>query len=107
MLGSALARSAAKRARGALRRMGVNVHPWPSKRHLVVDYPVETKPRYGGKVGPHPQISSLLESKRGDFQAIIDEIAQRTDLLRGITAGPTNSDRPYWDKHGSSTSGDV
>ncbi len=94
--GSKFAVSTAEGARGILRSLGLNVHPWPSKRHLVVDYAVASTPRYGTKTTPHPLIAQLLQKKSNDFKSILDEIASRTTLLQGIGAESTGGLCPYW-----------
>ncbi len=92
-----MALSTLKRTRGIIRGLGLNVHPWPSERHLVVDYPVSTMPRYGWKTPPHSLIMQLLQEQNKEFETILAEIAKRRTLLEGILPDPTDDLVPYWD----------
>ncbi|HEX6376008.1 MAG TPA: class I SAM-dependent methyltransferase [Allosphingosinicella sp.] len=89
--------SIAAKIQGTIRALGVNVHRWPTDRHLALEYPVSTRPRYGFKRPPHPQIAQLLEAKRGEFERILADIGRRKPLLSGIPAGqPDEPLAPFW-----------
>lgn len=80
-----------------LRHFGVNVHQWPSQRHLVFEYPVADQPRYGTKTGPYLPMLHLLESKREQMGTTLAEITKRVALLQGIQADSNASAlAPYW-----------
>jgi Methyltransferase domain len=85
-------------AQSLLRRLGVNIHPWPSNRHLAFDYPVADAPRYGFKTGPHVEMLRLLDAERPGMREILRQVAARKDLLETIPAksdaGPMS---PFWD----------
>lgn len=89
--------SLARSAQSVVRRFGLNVHGWPSERHIALDYRVSDSPRYGLKTGAHPGMLQHLEAARERMAATIAEIAANPDVTRGI---PAESDgqplNPYW-----------
>ena len=90
--------SLANLGQSLLRQIGINVHRWPSQRHLVFEYPVADEPRYGLKTGPYLPMLDLLEAKREQMSATLVEIAKQVTLLQGIPANSNgNSLAPYWD----------
>lgn len=85
--------------RGALtflQKLGIDPH----RRYihqLKVDYPVSQVPRYGYEGPPHSGMQKLLDSKRSEFETVVDELVQRRELLASIPAGPTDDHlKPYW-----------
>lgn len=84
--------------RDGVRKLGVNVHPYPSARHLVLDYPVSEAPRYGYGQLPHPAIQDMLQAQRARFEAVLTAIAARKELLAGVAATRRTGDplEPYW-----------
>lgn len=87
-------------AQNLVRRFRLNVHPWPSDRHLALDYPVAKLPRYGGRQAVHPAIKRLLDEQRPRFAETLDEIAARKPLLEQIQAesGGGALD-PFWNNN--------
>jgi hypothetical protein len=83
----------------ALRGLGVEVHRHPSDRHIQVDYPVSTAPRYGYGRPPHKKIAEMLAARRGAFEDLLDGIASRRDLHVGIGRTKQTDDplEPFWD----------
>ena len=100
--GEALTRGATLPAkdflRDLVRKCGVNIHPYPSRRHLTLDYPVSDVPRYGHGKGPHSKLHALINAERSRFDQVLDEIAANRDLIQSITASKTSSDplEPFW-----------
>ena len=90
--------SLAKAAQSLVRRAGLNVHPWPSARHLALEYPVSASPRYGAKTGPHAAILEQLEARTSDFGETLAALAAHHKVFEAIPASSTeNPLRPYWD----------
>jgi len=76
----------------------VNIHPWPSDRHLTVDYSVSSTPRYGATVPPHAPMKSLLDASRPLFASIINDLAANKPLLDSVGAERSDADAlaPCW-----------
>lgn len=87
-----------RKLRGALRRIGIDFYNPSSEYHLVVDYPVSGKPRYGHKTPPHEQIKALFDVRCDEFKALLKRIGERRELLESIPPEPfaQNSFAPYW-----------
>lgn len=84
--------------RDGVRKLGVNVHPYPSARHLVLDYPVGEAPRYGYGRPPHPALHDMLLTQRAGFETMLAAIAERTRLLASVAPARRSQDplEPYW-----------
>lgn len=84
-------------AQSVVRRFRLNVHPWPSDRHLTLEYPVSRFPRYGVKQPVHATIKTLLDEQQPVFAEILDEIAGHKQLLDQIKPEPTGGALdPFW-----------
>ena len=79
-------------------RLGVHLHRWPSDKHLLVEYPVRQKPRYGYGKPPHQQILAILDRHRGPFEKVLRGFTDIKALLDSIPveAPERDSIQPYW-----------
>lgn len=73
------------------RRLGLNVHRWPSTRHIVLEFPVPAGPRYGTKAPPHAGMAQLLDAASPAMEKVLGEIERSRPLYDQI---PLTTDRP-------------
>ncbi|SEK28012.1 class I SAM-dependent methyltransferase [Nitrosovibrio tenuis] len=64
---------------------------------VLLDYPIDSHPRYGHGKPPHPLLSKLIESNREKYGRLLSSFLNYADLLAAIpaddSAGP---DDPSW-----------
>jgi len=64
---------------------------------LLVDYPVRPRPRYGHGRPAHALLISLLDERRGEYAALLEQMLAWKESLRAIpdTADPSSGE-PQW-----------
>jgi hypothetical protein len=68
-------------------------------RHLLIglDYAVQTQPRWGHGRNPHPQLLSLLNRRRGAYQALLARFLGSGEQLKRIPLLPEGGGcTPFW-----------
>jgi hypothetical protein len=77
---------------------GIYVYRGPNPYHVVTDYPVSDKPRYGHKTPPHPIILSLIERHRDEYRAFLRDLERLQPLISSIKFNDSEVEptEPYW-----------
>lgn len=88
--------------RSAANAFGIDIHTYSRREwrwsYDVDDYyPVDPTPRWGYGRPPHPQITEILNLRRGDISALLHRFSQYTDILASVPQeGHPNSKLPFW-----------
>ena len=70
----------------------------PKFQKVVLDYPVDARPRYGHGRPAHPGLLDVVEAQRGRYETLIDAALTHRDALQGIrdAAATTDPHAPAW-----------
>ena len=70
----------------------------PKYQKLILEYPVELKPRFGYGKSPHSLISDILESQRPSYEKLISEIIGFQSVFSTFkdSAREKDENQPAW-----------
>jgi len=59
-------------------------HLSPAYQKLILDYPIDMKPRYGHGHPPHGELYKIIDAQRGEYARIIDQILSFSSDIQSI-----------------------
>jgi len=73
-------------------------HLSPAYQKLILDYPIDMKPRYGHGHPPHGELYKIIDAQRGEYAKIIDQILSFSSDIQSIKQSHEENDaaRPAW-----------
>lgn len=70
----------------------------PKHQNVFLEYKVEFKPRYGEHLPPHPELYTIINENRKEYELILQNVLEYKKLLWQINDLQTESDKskPVW-----------
>lgn len=80
------------------RSFGIYIYRGPNPYHVITDYPVSDKPRYGYKTPVHPLLAEMIEERREDYRNVLHGIGELGTLIDSIPYEESDAGvlTPYW-----------
>lgn len=68
----------------------------PKFQTLFLEYPVDMRPRYGHGKPPHADLYTLINDRREQYKALLNEAVENREVFKAIPLAANDPKKPHW-----------